>query len=101
MKLLTLIASPYALQLDEVLERCDNWAADVRRLLAKRNSNTRLDKLLAAAALAQRRALAQLDTLWVHNLVVDPQNRQCPQDGLRHVSTHLDLRCALVTACVV
>ena len=52
-------------QLDDLLDRCDSWAADVRRLLAKRNSNTRLDKLLAIAALAQRRALVQLDTLWV------------------------------------
>ena len=61
----TPVSSAMSEQMDELLERCEGWAADVRRLFAKRNSNTRLEKLLAAAALAQRRALQQLDTLWV------------------------------------
>jgi len=61
----TPVSSALSEQMDGLLERCEGWAADVRRLFAKRNSNTRLEKLLAAAALAQRRALRQLDTLWV------------------------------------
>ncbi len=64
----TPVSSALSEQMDSLLERCEGWAADVRRLFAKRNSNTRLEKLLATAALAQRRALRQLDTLWVRSV---------------------------------